>query len=260
MLPTMTSMFASSELHKLIVGQKWVQANERIMSHKPEVFKIRNCESMTSKFKKCVKAYPLHNACLLQAPTYLVINLVQAMPRAVMIPDTGLDRYPLHHAVFSKGYPETVVYLLDQYPEAAKKVDSSGRIPLHYALFNKMPISVLEKMIAIYPEGVKVQDTKGWTPVHLAGASGAPLDVMRMLVSKFPEVLELKDIHTFCIRDFCIIHSAVSKEVVEFLVAATPNTMAMEADVAAILESAPEEIEIIKTENFRNAEFLKGIV
>jgi len=255
----MTSMFASSELHKLIIGQEWVKANVRIMSHKPEVFKIRNCESMATKFKKCVKAYPLHNACLLQAPPYLVINLIQAFPRAVKIPDTGHGRYPLHHAVFSKGYPENVTYLLAQYPEAAMKTDRTGRLPLHYALFNKMPIAVLEKLIAAYPESVKIQDSNGWTPVHLAGASGAPLQVMRMLISPFPEVLELKDVHTFCVRDFCIIHSAVSKEVIEYLIAATPNSMAMEVDVADILEEAPDGIEIVKTEGFDNAGFLKNL-
>jgi hypothetical protein len=255
----MTSLFASSELHKLVANKQWVDANARINSHKPEVFKIRNCESMTTPFKKCVKAYPLHNACLLQAPTFLVINLVQAFPRAVKIPDTGFGRYPLHHAVISKGYPEIVIHLLEHYPEAAKKLDKDGRLPLHYALFNKMPLQVLALLIQAYPEGVKTQDTKGWTPVHLAGASGAPISVMRMLISTYPEVLELKDVHTFCVRDFSIIHSAVSKEVIDYLVMSTPNSIAMEADVADILENTPEDLAIVNTEGFNKSDFLKNL-
>ncbi|KAI2491649.1 hypothetical protein MHU86_22895 [Fragilaria crotonensis] len=227
-------MFASSELHKLIASKQWAEAHERIATHKAEAFKILNCDSLTDDIRRKIKAYPLHNACFLQAPGYIITALVEAFPGAVKLPDTGYRRLPIHHAILGKGYPETVAELLEKYPESAMVQDCLGRLPLHYAMFCKMPIHVVELIIRAYPAGVKVQDIKGWTPLHIAGAVAVPLPLVRSAVFACPEVLEKVDIHTFCPRDFFIVHDTVTRDVIDFLVLSTPKQIEMMRDVKSL--------------------------
>ena len=224
-------MFASSELHKLVAGKHWAEVRERIKLHKAEACKIMNCDSLSDDIQRRVKAYPLHHACFLQAPGYVIIALIQAFPGALQIPDTGYGRLPIHHAILSRGYPETVVEILQRNPEAARTPDSLGRLPLHYALFCKMPIHAVELLIQANPAGIKYQDIKGWTPLHMAGTVSVPLSLVRSMVFACPEVLERLDIHTFCPRDFFIVHDTVTEDVIDFLVLSTPKHIEMVEDV-----------------------------
>jgi hypothetical protein len=210
-------IFAKSILFELIEAKQWAEALQRVESHKAEVFKLRKCTPLTDSVMKCVKVHPLHIACFLRAPLYLVLALIKAFPRAVRITDTGYRRLPIHHATMSRGHPEVVLELIRRYPESVAVLDSLRRLPLHYALFTKMPVAVIEEMVRIHPQGIKAQDCKGFTPLHLAGAAGAPISVMRMLVFACPEALELRDRCGLSVRDFCILHQSVSKEVIQFL-------------------------------------------
>ena len=228
---SLSTMFASSELHKLIASKQWHKAHERIKSHKAEVFKIRNCEALTDDVMRKISAYPLHNACYLKAPGHLVLALLDAYPRAVQIPDTGYKRLPVHHAMLSGGFPNIVMELLNRFPESAMVPDTLGRLPIHYAMFLKVPIALVDELIRLFPAGVKHQDCKGWTPLHLAGVSRVPLCVVRKMVSACPEALEKIDSHTFCPRDFYIVHDKVTMEVIDFLVLSTPKSMPMNIDV-----------------------------
>jgi hypothetical protein len=245
----LATMFASSELHKLIANKQWPEAHERIKTHKAEAFKILNCDALTDEIRRKIKAYPLHNACYLQAPGYVITALIEAFPGALKLPDTGYRRLPIHHAILSKGFPETVAELLERYPESAMVQDCLGRLPLHYAMFCKMPVHVVELLIRAHPSGVKVQDIKGWTPLHMAGAVSIPLSLVRSAVFACPEVLEKADIHTFCPRDFFIVHDTVTRDVIDFLVLSTPKHIEMVREVKSLYkdmmkrnESAPSAL------------------
>ena len=236
-------MFASPVLHKLVANKQWQEAHERVSTHKAEVFKILNCDDLADDVQRKVKAYPIHVACYHQAPGYLVASLLDAYPSAITLPDTGYKRLPIHHAILSKGYPETVMALLERYPESATVADRLGRLPLHYALFCKLPIPIVERLIRLYPGGIKVQDIKGWTPLHLAGAVSVPLPLVRSMVFACPEVLEKADSHTFCPRDFFIVHDTVKREVIDFLVLSTPGHMGMVRDVVPLYKELLERNE-----------------
>jgi hypothetical protein len=229
-------MIASTTLHELLSMKMWDEAMLRIRSHPAEVAKICSCRSLTDDIQRRVNAYPLHNACYLNAPYHLILALIDSFPRAVKIPDTGYNRLPIHHAILGKGDPKVVDNLLDRYPESNAWQDGLGRVPLHYALFCQASSFIIEKMIGINSKVIQVQDRNGWTPLHLAGAVSLPTHVVRALVFACPEVLTKVDAQGFCPRDFFIIHDTVDMDVIEFLVEITPKDILMAEDILPIYE------------------------
>ena len=67
-----------------------------------------------------------------------------------------------------------------------------------------------------------------------AGAVSVPLPLVRSAVFACPEVLEKVDIHTFCPRDFFIVHYTVTRDVIDFLVLSTPKHVEMVSDVKSL--------------------------
>jgi hypothetical protein len=230
----------SNELHSLLSKNEWQKAFDRVSKHPTEASKLGICDTMIVEDNLLsngpIRAYPLHYACALCAPGYLISAIQEAYPKALKLTDSIHRRLPIHYAILSRGCPSTVLMLLEKYPISSTISDTYGRIPLHYALFCKMPIPVIEKIVSVFPMGVKVKDNKGWTPLHMSGAVSIPLPLVRTLVFVCPEVLEVMDDHMLCPRDFFIVHNTVSIDVITFLVSSTPKKMEMCNDVLSLYQ------------------------
>jgi hypothetical protein len=78
---------------------------------------------------------PLHAACFSSAPTALVRELLAVYPVSASTPAPG-EKLPVHIACETAACPETVVCLVNAYPEALYHVDSSGNTPLQLSVFS----------------------------------------------------------------------------------------------------------------------------
>lgn len=98
------------------------------------------------------------------------------------------DWTALHIASLSNP-PLYIIYaLLLVYPEAAREVDSDGRLPLHLAAGSDSSVCVVNAITRFNNDAVCAKDSRGFTPLHLAllrdGKEEIKIDALRILLGQ----------------------------------------------------------------------------
>jgi hypothetical protein len=91
---------------------------------------------------------------------------------------------PLHAACIFQAPSMVILLLLQEFPHSAAAKDDQGMLPLHLA-FRQQPMNftVLEELMTAYPSGVTVKDRRGRTPLQAVaqppkeGEAAAPAEV-----------------------------------------------------------------------------------
>lgn len=105
---------------------------------------------------------------------------------------------PLHSACARQPPGDTVVALLNAYPDAAKCVDDQGMYALHYACGNQAEESVIKRLLIAYAKAAAIPDPRGMLPLHYMACWGpSPSSnsegVLRELIQAHPLALTIRD-------------------------------------------------------------------
>jgi ankyrin repeat protein len=104
---------------------------------------------------------------------------------------------PLHVACCSKAPLEVIQFLVEQWPQSVKTVNNNGSLPLHLARCFKTtpPAAVVQYLVEQWPESVKTTTNYRYLPLHTACAYSAPLEVVQCLVQQWPESVKHRNYH-----------------------------------------------------------------
>lgn len=178
------------DLIKAMMNNNWIEARTIIQSSS------NSCHKQTTApafFGQVSEILPIHQACSSRTvPVDFLKALILANPESIMKPETGLNRFPLHIAVKSHLSDESIIFLLQYYPDGAKMKDKLGRVPLHYALSNLLCLDVVRRLIEACPDAVAAVDNFNWTPLHVAANMSAPREIVSMLLQARPELVAIK--------------------------------------------------------------------
>jgi ankyrin repeat protein len=110
--------------------------------------------------------YVLHYACEKNAPSNIVIDVINDNPTAVQQKDYN-GWYPLHFACWKNQSESVIQLLVKEYPLAVRQIDN-GISPLYLALSSKQSESVIMLLVKEYSLAVLGKDMLGNYPLHLA--------------------------------------------------------------------------------------------
>lgn len=137
---------------------------------------------------------PIHYACAYGAETEVIRRLADQFPASKTTVDRK-GRTPLHFFLGSNSAGKNtsdVVIILSNTGAASYPTDE-GLLPLHLACAYGRPEETLLVLMDAYPEAIKTLDTKSRTPLHFvlsnAGRANAPAAV-RLLLNKNPELVD----------------------------------------------------------------------
>jgi len=170
---------------------------------------------------------PLHRACVEETHVEVIVALIDAYPlgpstavlynnETVEGDDDSPDKtsfspevlcvgtLPLHLACSYEASLDTILALLEAYPDAAGKTDTTGHLPLHCAVQNNASVEVIRALVKSYPEGAAVGTCKFHTkdsvamrenhhhnniliPLHYACTLGSSIDVIKILLEAYPD-------------------------------------------------------------------------
>ena len=102
-------------------------------------------------------------------------------------------KLPIHLACRLNAPPFIIQSLLDTFPESIKQGDDGGKLPLHHACTPGTDPELIEKLIRLYPASLHTKDNKGMLPLHRASASGADERVIALIFKENPRASLVRD-------------------------------------------------------------------
>ncbi|GKY94475.1 hypothetical protein MPSEU_000413400 [Mayamaea pseudoterrestris] len=150
-------------LFRLILKKEWKAASARAASHPEEA----QTWIVTKGFNGNLRFLPLHKACVLQPPDYLIEELLRAYNPASMEKDQD-GWLPLHCACFYGANEKVISVLLAANPRGAQSKDDEGRLPLHYACLKGAAQGCVDALLQCFPKGAMSKDDEGRLPIHHA--------------------------------------------------------------------------------------------
>ena len=129
--------------------------------------------------------YVLHVAIYKEAPSDIIIDIINGNPLAVQQRDISLV-YPLHGACRYNQSESVVQLLVKLYPLALQEGDISGWLPLHYACSFYQSHSVIQFLVKEYPLAVQLKRNDRSYPLHMACSHNQPESVIKLLVKEYP--------------------------------------------------------------------------
>jgi ankyrin repeat protein len=175
-------------LFRLILKKDWKAAASRARDFPAEAATW----IVTKGFHGNLRFLPLHKACVLQPPDFVVTALLAAHPKAAESSDQD-GWLPLHCACFYGGSEKVIDALLQAHSSAAQYKDDDGRLPLHYACLKGSTSNIVDLLLAAYPKASTTKDTEGRLPIHHACSKGAPEPVIDSLLKASPKSAQSKD-------------------------------------------------------------------
>ncbi len=136
----------------------------------------------------------VHFICRFQAPLYIVVLFEEVYPESFTSLD-DLGRYPLHIACAWGSSLDTIKFLIDSYPDAAKIQDSHGKCAIHHLcrsfkhhyqdtsgiLFNDRMMDIVESLYTAAPMSFNVEDNDGMNALEYAIESGFDMKIIRAM-------------------------------------------------------------------------------
>lgn len=107
-------------------------------------------------------------------------------PDAIRVPNQR-GRLPIHEACSLSAPEEVIAFLCDRYPQGASVSDNCGLVPFHYALRvggRKVSAATLRRLLELYPEAFDKKDSTGRWPVRRALMDGCDKDVLQLLFGR----------------------------------------------------------------------------
>ena len=183
-------------------------------------------ERLLDAWRDCVKErdhngrLPVHIACEYKAPAAATLKLIEVWPQSIAEMDEGWQgkqetvegqgmqgqrrgstykevhknreqrKLPIQIACLNQAPEETIIKLVELWPESVKKVDIDGSLPIHLATYQQAPAAASLKLIEVWQESVKERTKKGKLPIHFACEYGAPSEVTIKLIEVWPECVE----------------------------------------------------------------------
>mmetsp|Transcript_6538 Transcript_6538/g.8840 ORF Transcript_6538/g.8840 Transcript_6538/m.8840 type:complete len:295 (-) Transcript_6538:102-986(-) len=196
----MTTRRISKDLNFLISSEEWLLAQHRCESYPQEVKAWSLCPMLFAG-ELPSKALPIHLACSLRAPDFVLSTLIKIYSKGVGKKESAEGRLPLHLACQSGASVSTVGILLEKYPDGPRTKDTLSRLPLHLACADTPLMStacsssrsscvgVVDALLAMYPEAAQMRDDCGQMPLHIACETGAPVGAIRLLIDAFPDAV-----------------------------------------------------------------------
>jgi len=125
--------------------------------------------------------YPLHVACLKNAPISIIHALLTAWPDGVQTRPWNDGPLPLHDAcVCGKSLP-TIQLLVEAWPESVKQRGRTGifdpqQLPLYYALENAdVSYKIIEYLVQQWPQSAEYDSQAAFSPLQWACHFGVSL-------------------------------------------------------------------------------------
>lgn len=125
--------------------------------------------------------------------------------------DSG-GNFALHLSVEARVAKSTIEHLLQEHPEAARRLNHNHNLPIHYAIQNlvdgkhlnvdagasaedieNFDEEIFELLLSHYPAGAGVVDFSGNLCLHDAVRGKLSLRVCSLLITAFPEALQMRD-------------------------------------------------------------------
>mmetsp|Transcript_26355 Transcript_26355/g.37131 ORF Transcript_26355/g.37131 Transcript_26355/m.37131 type:complete len:529 (+) Transcript_26355:132-1718(+) len=135
--------------------------------------------------------FPLHEACLVRAPLYVIKAIADSFENTLMHAEPSFGRVPLHLALLAGCPEEVLLYLVEKSPESTCQADHLTRVPLHYAFEKCASDLVTIKMLQKGPSAVRAADNEGWLPIHVACYAGTCPEVMTAMIDNYKESVTL---------------------------------------------------------------------
>ena len=117
----------STDLFKAIQDKRWENTMTLIESNSTEVRQWtthKDCDG-----EVVWKRLPIHEACINNAPVYVIGSLIRAYQEGAKGADLN-KRLPLHHVAVHGGKLDVIELLLTAYPDSLEKKDSFGKTPI----------------------------------------------------------------------------------------------------------------------------------
>lgn len=113
----------------------------------------------------------VHFICRFQAPLYIVQLFEEVYPESFASFD-AMGRYPLHIACAWGSSPDTIKFLINSYPHAARVQDSDGKCAIHHLcrtfrqhyqdtssmVFNEIILDIIASLYTVAPMSFNVED------------------------------------------------------------------------------------------------------
>eukprot|EP01047_Picozoa_sp_COSAG01_P044680 COSAG01_NODE_4062_length_5387_cov_6.700076_1_plen_1267_part_00 len=116
----------------------------------------------------------------------LIAKKERHLKLSIETPDAH-GRLPLHLALALQLEEQTILYLVEQYPQACEeKVDANGMLPLHLAITNlpaEGSMKVVQLLVEKFPDACSKKDGKDQLPLHYASQHYVPHQVLQLLVA-----------------------------------------------------------------------------
>jgi len=175
-------------LLRQIVKRDWKSVVLRAQRYPKEV----GTWTVTRGVSGDVRFLPIHKACVLKPPSYVIEALVKAFPEGPSAKDQD-GWLAIHCAAFYSASDAVITVLLNANPSGSKLKDEEGRLALHYACMKGLPLEVVEALLRSYPKSAQLKDDEGHTPLHMACANIAPLQVVQALIEISPKCAQQRD-------------------------------------------------------------------
>lgn len=177
-------------LFRQILKKDWKSAVDRANNYPEEAATW----IVTKGFNGNLRFLPLHKACVLQPPPYVIDALVRAYADGAKEKDQD-GWLPLHCACFYGADTHVINALLKVNPKASLTKDEEGRLALHYACMKGASSQMVEVLLASFAKGSMTKDDEGRLPVHHACSKNAPDGVVDALLKASPKGAQCKDDH-----------------------------------------------------------------
>ncbi len=136
----------------------------------------------------------VHFICRFQAPLYIVQLFEEVYPESFAAFD-AMGRYPLHIACAWGSSPDTIKFLIDLYPHAARVQDFQGKCAIHHLcrsfrdnyldtssiLFNAIIMDLVESLYNVAPLTFNVEDDDERNPIEYALFSDFDIKVIKAM-------------------------------------------------------------------------------
>jgi hypothetical protein len=188
----------ATKLWTHISGRSWKRAMFRLSRTPEEAAVWTMIEDETCPEGDSCYRLPLHRACALNPPRYVVEELLKAHPNAVSSPEK-YSMLPLHISAAFHANEEVIECLLTKHPEAVQKKDAWNRLPLHIACASGSSLAVINRLLEAFPASLEHRDNWGRTPLNCASQSQCPnkkLIVTALMVQKVVLPPTISTIHT----------------------------------------------------------------
>lgn len=136
----------------------------------------------------------LHFICRFQAPFHIVVLIDKAYPQSLTCFD-AMGRNPLHIACAWGNSSETIKFLVDSYPDAARIQDSEGKCAIHHlchtfklhfqdthsSLFNDSMMDIVKNLYTAAPMSFNVEDDDSMNALEYAIESEFDIKIIKAM-------------------------------------------------------------------------------